>query len=319
MTLHDAERDGWIREFDSILVRVYPLAARRRDGCDAVATNDDGPTRTVLEPDSDDDDDETTGGCDDDGADAECGDDRGRPDDATVDRCVTGAILDADDRNNNNQRYERPGDETLQRRLLFEQRIHAIFQSFDENANVGGTVGKQAKTKTKSISTTTTTTKKKKPVSKQVRNMMIKSKSTGNPRLKQEDRVYLQVVLLRDNDDYDMTTTDAPSSLSCSASYRYFSKRDNLRRIVTTVLDGDTSVKLCDTDKVDESGFECIVRRKDSSDSLNCGCYRALPTTLMLGDAIDEGFIENFGSIIIAQQCRDPKNTESGPRDKDID
>ena len=300
MTLHDAERDGWIREFDSILVRVYPLVAHL-DGCDAMAVDDDeydnliGPTKTVLEPDSDDD--EITGEYDG-GADMETGEDGGHLDDDTRDSFVAAVVMDADDRNTN-QRVEHPGEKTLQRRRQFEKRIHTIFQSLDENANEGGTVGMQKRT--------TTTTKKKKPVSKQVRDMMIKSKSTGNARLKQEDRVYVQVVLLRDNDDYDTTTTDTPSSPSCSASYRYFSKRDDLWRIITTVLDGDPSIKLCHKDDIDATGFEFIVPRKDSSDSMYCSddnaSYRVLPTTLALGDAVDKGFIENFGAIIVCACC----------------
>ena len=64
--------------------------------------------------------------------------------------------------------------------------MHKIFQSLehDDNDNNPANAKKNKKNK--------------KPVSKQVHNMLIKSKATGNPRIKQEDRIYLEVILVFD-------------------------------------------------------------------------------------------------------------------------
>ncbi len=65
-----------------------------------------------------------------------------------------------------------PGYAKLQQQRLLQRRIHAIFLSLDGNAKGSGSA---------------TTKTKKKPASKQVRNMLMKSKSMGNARIKQED------------------------------------------------------------------------------------------------------------------------------------
>lgn len=82
MTLHDAERAGWVQEFDAILVLVYPLAVRRDGVGTMVADGEDGdrgPSKSVLDPDSKDD--EVSDG-DDDKA-GVGSDDRGCPGDDT--------------------------------------------------------------------------------------------------------------------------------------------------------------------------------------------------------------------------------------------
>ena len=72
----------------------------------------------------------------------------------------------------NNEGDGLPDDRKSQQQHLLQQRIHTIFLSLDGNAKGGGGA---------------TTKMKKKPASKQVRNMLMKSKSTGNARIKQED------------------------------------------------------------------------------------------------------------------------------------
>ena len=74
-----------------------------------------------------------------------------------------------------------PGNaKSQQQHCLLQQRIHEIFLSLDGNAKSGGGV---------------TTKTKKKLASKQVWNMLMKSKSMGNAHNKQEDRLYIVVVL----------------------------------------------------------------------------------------------------------------------------
>ena len=73
MTLHNAERAGWVSEFDKVVVRMYSLVARRGGGgggSAAVADGKDGDrglSKSVLDPDSDGDDDGTSDGDDDEG------------------------------------------------------------------------------------------------------------------------------------------------------------------------------------------------------------------------------------------------------------
>jgi hypothetical protein len=285
MTLHDAERAGWVGEFDAVLVRVYSLVACRDGGGATMADDgeddDRGPSKSVLDPDSDDDD-GTTDGDDDEGKvgnDARiCCDDDASEDQATMD-------VDRD-----NEGDALPGDAKSQRQRLLQQTVHAIFMSsLDGNTKSGGAAGA---TKTK-----------KKPASKQVRNMLMKSKSTGNARIKQEDRVYIDVALFRDNDDYDATTTDVPPY---SSSYRFFSKRDDLRHILATVLDGDSGKTTADVSNADATGIEFIVPCRCSNAALDGSedgvSYLALPASLTLGDAIERGYVENFG-IVIVRAC----------------
>ena len=205
MTLHDAERAGWVGEFDAVLVRVYSLVACRDGGGATMADDgeddDRGPSKSVLDPDSDDDDGTTD--IDDDegevGNDARiCCDDDASDDQATmdVDRDSEGDAL--------------PGNAKLQRQRLLQQTVHAIFMSsLDGNTKSGGAAGA---TKTK-----------KKPASKQVRNMLMKSKSMGNARIKQEDRLYIVVVLFRVSANFDRLMSPrirrpADSSLSRTIS-----------------------------------------------------------------------------------------------------
>jgi hypothetical protein len=250
MTLHDAERAGWIREFDVVLVRIYSLLTI----IEGTNTND-GPSNSVLDHDSDDE--ELPGGDDDKpigGNNATLFCDEGRDEIAVADDIKADVICSKFSGDSNSQ---------LQQRLL-QQRIHAIYLSLDETKD---------------------TRTKKKPVSKQVHNMLMKSKASGNSRMKQEDRIYIKVILFHDNE----STTDAPPL----SSYRFFSKQNNIQQIITAVIDGESSMTNSDNDKTDGGCIELIARcQKDPS-------YQALPTSLTLGDAIEMGFIENFGTVLI--------------------
>ena len=135
---------------------------------------DRGPSKSVLDPDSDGNDDRTSDGDKDkgevgNGAQGCCNND------ASNDRATATMDVDCDNKGDG-----LPGDAKLQQQRLLQQRIHAIFLSLDGNAKGDG----GATTKTK-----------KKPASKQVRNMLMKSKWTGNARIKQEDQLYIIVVL----------------------------------------------------------------------------------------------------------------------------
>jgi hypothetical protein len=249
MTLHDAERAGWIWEFDVVLVRIYSLL----NIVEGTNTND-GPSNSVLDSDTDDeelpdggDDDETIGG---NNATIFC--------DKDIDEIsVAGDSMKAD--------VLRSGDSNSQaQQRMLQTRIHAIYMSLDETKD---------------------TRTKKKPVSKQVHNMLMKSRASGNARIKHEDRIYIRVVLLHDNE----STTDAPPS----SSYRFFSKQNNLLQVIT-------SEPNYDKDKTDGGCIELIAPCRDDP-----SWYQALTTSLTLGDAIEMGYIENFGTVIIRALSND--------------
>lgn len=253
MTLHDAERAGWIREFDVVLVRIYSLL----NTVECIYTFN-GPSNSVLDPDSEDeelpnggDDDETIGGnndiifCDTD----------------TDEIAVASDNMEADV---GCSKFSGDSYSQVQQRLL-QQRIHAIYLSLDETKD---------------------TKMKKKPVSKQVHNMLIKSKASGNSRMKQDDRIYIKVILFHDNE----STTDAPPSLS----YRFFSKMNNLQQVITTVLGSEPSISNLDKDKTDRGCIELIAPCREDPSS-----YQAMSASLTLGNAIEIGNIEEFGTVLI--------------------
>jgi hypothetical protein len=212
MTLHDAERAGWVGKFDAVVVHLYSLVARHDGGGGdgggggaAVADGKDGdhgPSKIVLDPDSNGHNDRTSDGEDNkgevgNGAQECCNDD------ASNDQAM--AAMDV---NRDNKGDGLPSNAKLQQQRLLQQRIHAIFLSLDGNAKGGGSATKQMK---------------KKPASKQVRNMLMKSKSMGNARIKQEDRLYIVVVLFRVSANFDRLMSPrirrpADSSLSRTIS-----------------------------------------------------------------------------------------------------
>ena len=96
MTLHDAECAGWVGKFNKVVVRVYSLVVRccgGGGGGAAVADGEDGdrgPSKSVLDPDSNGDDDGTSDGDDDEG---EVGNNaQGRCNDDASDNQVTAAM-----------------------------------------------------------------------------------------------------------------------------------------------------------------------------------------------------------------------------------
>ena len=156
-----------------------------------------------------------------------------------------------------------------------QQRIHIVFQCLEDNNNNNNN-SNPAK-------------KKKKPVSKQVRSMLIKSKSTGNVRVKPEERLYLEVILFHD----DQQPGASISKDTVSSSYRFFSKINDMQHIITVCGTGSNPGKASDSAQV-----ELIVERPDNNAAEGC-VYQALPKALTLGDAIQQGHIENFGRVLV--------------------
>ena len=66
-----------------------------------------------------------------------------------------------------------------------------------------------------------------------------------------------------------------------------------MQHIITVCCTGSNSGKASGSTQV-----ELIVERPDNNAAEGC-VYQALPKALTLGDAIQEGYIENFGRVLI--------------------
>ncbi|KAL7532438.1 hypothetical protein ACHAXR_004621 [Thalassiosira sp. AJA248-18] len=249
MSLHDAQTAGWVKDFDMVVVRIYSLVGHE--------CGEFGPSKSVLDPDSDDEMDND----EEDGNDVGCGDD--------VDKDQATMEVDKDMDESKLANDTELSQESQQR---LQQRIHTIFQSLEENNSMP-------------------TKKKKKQVSKQMRNMLIKSKSTGNARLKQEDRLYLEVILFHDDGAPDV------DSSPYSSSYRFFSRRNDVQHVIT-VCNSNSSKMSSGNDDNSNACTEFIVSRP-SDDAAFKFEYQAIPTALTLEEAIQEGHVENFGRVLI--------------------
>ena len=127
--------------------------------------------------------------------------------------------------------------------------------------------------------------------------MLIKSKSTGNARVKPEDRVYLEIILFHDdNADIDEVTLS-----SISTSYRYFSKQNDVQHII------NVSSQAQDSHTAESNIKSELIVRKPSGDAIKPEFqYRNLLSTSTLGDLMRKGFIENFDRVLI--RIHDPNS-----------
>ena len=172
---------------------------------------------------------------------------------------------------------------------LLQQRMHEIFQSMEHDNPA-------------------TKKKKKKPVSKQVHNMLIKSKATGNPRIKQEDRIYLEVVLVFD--DIGSVQHD-----NISSSYRYFSTKNDVQHILT-VCNSRTTVSSDNAPPIMVEELVVQISATDNTkinDSENAMSYYSLPKTLTIEEAIQNGYLDNFGRVLIRVCSSREKNNITLP------
>jgi len=217
----------------------------------------DGGSKSVLEEesDSDNDDMDITEGSND------------KEDEVDIDTKLTSMEVDSKS-SNAKAPLQQPPQEQSQQDL--QQRIHAAFQCLEDNSS--------------------NPAKKKKKPSKQVRSMLIKSKSTGNVRVKSEERLYLEVILFHD----DQPGSSSITKDTVSSSYRFFSKLNDMQHIITVCGTGSKPGKASDRVQV-----ELIVERPDNNSAAEGSVYKALPKALKLGDAIQQGYIENFGRVLI--------------------
>ncbi|KAL3765630.1 hypothetical protein ACHAWU_002660 [Discostella pseudostelligera] len=291
MTLHDAQCAGWIQEFDVVVVRAFNILIGGTNDGGGEGQEKYGSSKSVLDSDSDDDE-----GDDDDDEDRMENDDGGSAEDndAHEQGCSQQMAVDNDNNdsqhsiptNHSQEQPKRKSDQQDEEAL--QQRLHILFQSFNGNSNI-------PKTKAK-----------KKLMSKQVRTMLIKSKSVGNARIKQEDRIYLEVIFFRDSGGTDAaasnavaaTIEDVPhAALSYSSSYRYFSKQTDLRQIIGVVCKSSS----------DDNGNGCaaetiefiVPHRTSEKEEDEVVVYQSLDESMTLGDAMLRGYIDNFGLVVL--------------------
>jgi len=243
MTLHEAQAAGWVREFDTVVVRIYSL--------------DLGPSLSVTDPTAGDDEVTNFVG-DEDGMEQDRGD---ASDDPATETHGGG--------DNDSTGLSQQTSQLEQSQLILQQKLHAAFNDLDENVSGSSVVKKK---------------KKKKATSKQVRNMLIKSKATGNARLRPEERVHLEVLLFHDTGDA------IPSSRS--KSFRYFSKQHCVKHVVAVCGSAGSATP------VNDGRAELIAPRPPAAAAAP-PCYRALPATLTLSKALGEGALEDFGRVMV--------------------
>jgi hypothetical protein len=287
MTLHDAQCAGWIQEFDVVVVRVFRISLGSTDTGSGIEEDDDkfGLSKSVLDSDSDDDNEDEMI-IDDDGV---VGDNDAREQGCSHHESSGGINYMAVEKDMNDSKQTVDAKEVIQPMSQYphhdaalQQRLHTIFQSLNDNPK-----------------------SKKKPMSKQVRNMLMKSKSVGNVRIKQDDRIYLEVVLFRD----DCTDAAADDDASCSSSsYRYFSKETCLHQIIDTVCNSSSADYKVGNDAFATAAetIDFIVpcrqqqqQQQPTDENEIIVSYQLLDKSMTLGYAIQNGCIDNFDSVVL--------------------
>jgi hypothetical protein len=119
---------------------------------------------------------------------------------------------------------------------------------------------------------------KGKPVSDQVRKMLIKSRATGRTSVRPEDRVYLHFIFWNDADDVDASNDE---------TFRFFSIQDTVGYAVSSL--GVSS---------DSQRMEMLVKTTNCDESNE---YRQLPYALRLYDAIDQKFLSREVNTVIVR------------------
>jgi hypothetical protein len=132
---------------------------------------------------------------------------------------------------------------------------------------------------------------KGKPVSDQVRRMLVKSRATGADTLKQRDRVYFHIVV-----DYGVQEEEE-QDIDGGEEFRYFSIQDTVARILSNFSNKRPS----------EAMAEFLVKRqqapgddRDGNSSPEEVVYRRLPGAMRVYEAIEQKYLEpEVNNIVI--------------------
>lgn len=263
MSLHDAQLAGWLNEFDLVMIRIYLLHNDSRR-INAMV----GPSKSVLDAESDDE------SISDDGNDDTI-ELKGFEKQNNIPEQMERASSISQAKYAALTSFEEPSKQSEQYNL--QQRIRSVFQSI-EAAGLDNKVNDNNKA-----------VKKKNPVSKQVQNMLIKSKATGNVRIKQEDRVYLRVIIFHDGNK-------EVQSCGISSSYKFFDKRHDVGHVITS---SGATKSLVGTDEYIEKEFIAQLPHTSNDSSKEETMFRKLTPSLTLGDAMQKKLLENFDSVLL--------------------
>ena len=160
--------------------------------------------------------------------------------------------------------------------------------------------------------------KKNQKVSKQVLRMLVKSRATGDGRLKLQDRLYFQCILLRDddNDDGNNNDYDKGTSTTTTKEYRYFSPQDTFARISNSFqLPTSSSSSSTSSATLFSSSpslwTEVLCRLPSSSPSSSSSSssssfsYRRFPVTMRIYEAIANGYLSDQIDTLIVRWYND--------------
>lgn len=130
------------------------------------------------------------------------------------------------------------------------------------------------------------------PVKDQVRRMLVKSRASGNDKLRENDRIYLHCILLQDEtgDDLLITTTDFPNE-----TYRFFSIQDTVGRAIDSIAETE-ALRLC----LPTTATQAEMLVYSSSYSSNAEPCCRLPATMRFYEALAHSFLSGtFDTVIV--------------------
>mmetsp|Transcript_34852 Transcript_34852/g.84309 ORF Transcript_34852/g.84309 Transcript_34852/m.84309 type:complete len:595 (+) Transcript_34852:219-2003(+) len=141
--------------------------------------------------------------------------------------------------------------------------------------------------------------KSKDGVSAQVLRMLVKSRATGDDRLKIQDRFYFQCLLLHP-DGVDGDENGGTASVSSSKEYRYFSSQDTFARIA-----GSFDLDKKEIPNSSTLLTEVLCRIPPSSRTNLNSNYRRFPMTMRIYEAISQGFLNDQIDTLIVRCFKD--------------
>ena len=259
MSLFEVESKGFLSKFDPIVVRSY------------IHNNDSIPTTSILEKD------ETY-----------------MENDPNTSSLTSTPPIDNTDLNSSTTQKEEKdkppsheSNETIEKTDLdvdldsvqdndkkIAQEIYNAIESMELTTN------QQTKKKIKKSNTKT---------SEKVRQMLMKSKSKGDKTIKEPDRFYLEVVVVK------YQTQTQTREISAQSSNQFFRKRTTIEKLVSSKLLDELSP---------EDNVEMLVeisQNKEGSGDGDVPTFAAIPKTWMLVDAESKGFLKQFHRIIVRQ------------------
>ncbi len=135
-------------------------------------------------------------------------------------------------------------------------------------------------------------TGKNKKMSEQVMKILIKSRAEGDKKVRQEDRFYLEVVLLDESNIELCDDCDINVEAFMKSTHMFFSRVATIGKIVSIGAGSLASAR--------DKGAELLVLTETATGSEGDEkVYRRLPPTLPIYEAEKKGYIQNFGRVIV--------------------